>query len=131
MEYRCEATSVAGFVQQLASCYLPHGYWFYVSGQIPEHKNGGRVDDKLTGKYDVGLSRQSRARRKRVGIANIHYLRHDRFFVLLATHGHHPFYDDEAGNIRDARRVSIKFAGYSIGVRRLQEKGIARRPGRS
>ncbi len=32
MEYRCVAGSVAGFVQQLASCYLPHGYWFYVSG---------------------------------------------------------------------------------------------------
>jgi hypothetical protein len=52
-------------------------------------------------------------RLQRVGIANIHYLRHDRFFVLLATHGHHPFYDDEAGNIRDARRVPIKFAGYA------------------
>jgi hypothetical protein len=118
MEYRCEATSVAGFVQQLVSCYLPHGYWFYVSGQIPEHKNARKVDEKLIGKYGIGLSRQSRARRKRVGIANIHYLRHDRFFVLLATHGHHPFYDDEAGNIRDARRVPIKFAGYSIGVKK-------------
>ena len=117
MEYRCEATSVTGFVQQLASCYLPHGYWFYVSGQIPEHKDARNVDEKLIGKYGIGLSRQSRARRKRVGIANIHYLRHGRFFVLLATHGHHPFYDDEAGNIRDARRVPIKFAGYSIGVK--------------
>ncbi len=38
--------------------------------------------------------------------------------VLLATHGHHPFYDDEAGNIRDARRVPIKFAGYSITVKK-------------
>ena len=34
MEYRCVATSVAGFIQQLVSCYLPHGYWFYVSGFI-------------------------------------------------------------------------------------------------
>lgn len=35
MEYRYEAASVAGFVQQLICCYLPHGYWFYVSGVVP------------------------------------------------------------------------------------------------
>jgi hypothetical protein len=118
MEYRCEATSVAGFVQQLACAYLPHGYWFYVTGRIPSAKDPQRVDEKLIDKYGIGLSRQSRARRKQVGIANIHYLRYERFFVLLATHGHHPFYDDEEKNIRDVRRVPIKFAGYSISCKR-------------
>jgi hypothetical protein len=53
-----------------------------------------------------------------MGIANIHYIRFDRTFVLLATHGHHPFYDNEHENIRDARRVPIKFMGYSISVQR-------------
>jgi len=118
MEYRCEATSPVGFVQQLVSGYLPHGYWFYVSGCIPEHKDPRSVDEKLLAKYGIGVSRSSRARRKQAGIANVHYLRHERLFVLLATHGHHPFYDNEAGNIRDARRVPIKFAGYSIGVKK-------------
>ena len=118
MEYRCEAASPAGFVQQLVSCYLPHGYWFYVSGCIPERKDLRSVDAKLLAKYGIGISRQSRARRKQVGIANIHYLRHDRFFVLLATHGHHPFYDEEADSIQDVRRVPIKFAGYSISVKK-------------
>ena len=118
MEYRCVATSPAGFVQQLSSCYLPHGYWFHVSGCIPEHKDPWSVDAKLLAKYGIGISRQSRARRKRVGIANVHYLRFDRTFVLLATHGHHPFFDEEEGNIRDVRRVPIKFSGYSITVKR-------------
>lgn len=118
MQYRCEATSVAGFVQQLASGYLPHGYWLYVSGYVPEGKNPKRVDEKLIKKYGIGLSRQSRVRRKQVGIANIHYLRYEHFFALLATHGHHPFFDDEATNIRDIRRVPIKFAGYSISCKR-------------
>ena len=94
MEYRCVATSVAGFVQQLSSCYLPHGYWFYVSGEIPEHKDPRGVDAKLVTKYGISISRQSRARRKRVGLANVHYLRYERTFVLLATHGHHPFFDE-------------------------------------
>ncbi len=118
MEYRCETTSPVGFIQQLVSCYLPHGYWFYVSGCIPEHKDPRGVDEKLLAKYGIGISRSSRARRKQVGIANVHYLRYGRFFILLATHGHHPFYDDEADNIQDVRRVPIKFASYSIGVKK-------------
>lgn len=116
MQYRCVATSVAGFVQQLVSCYLPHGYWFYVSGVIPPGKDPESVDEKLIAKYGIGMSRTSRARRKAVGIANVHYLRYERRFLLLATHGFHPFYDDEARSIRDARRVPIKFEGYSISV---------------
>ena len=118
MEYRCVAASIPGFVQQLASCYLSHGYWFYVSGWIPEQKDCRNVDEKLLAKYGISMSRSSRARRKQVGIANIHYLRYQQYFVLLATHGHHPFYDDEGGNIRDARRIPIKFAGYSLSVKR-------------
>ena len=116
MEYRCAATSVAGFVQQLVSCYLPHGYWFYVSGIVPQEKEPGSVDEKLLAKYGIGISRQSRARRKAVGIANVHYIRYQRRFLLLATHGHHPFYDNEEKSIRDARKIPIKFAGYSISV---------------
>jgi hypothetical protein len=116
MEYRCVATSVVGFVQQLVSCYLPHGYWFYVSGFIPSGKDPESIDEKLLGKYGIGVSRTSRARRKAVGIANVHYLRYQRRFVLLATHGFHPFYDDEAHSIRDVRRIPIRFEGYSISV---------------
>ena len=114
MEYRCVATSPTGFVQQLAVAYLAHGYWFYVQGCIPEHKDPTLIDEKLMSQYGIGVSRQSRTRRKAVGIANIHYIRFERTFVLLATHGHHPFYDDEAENIRDARKIPIKFMGYSI-----------------
>ena len=116
MEYRCVATSVAGFVQQLVSCYLPHGYWFYVSGVIPPGKDPADIDEKLLAKYGIGVSRSSRARRKAVGIANVHYVRYHRRFLLLATHGFHPFYDDEARSIRDVRRIPIRFEGYSISV---------------
>lgn len=45
------------------------------------------------------------------------YTRHERFFLLMATHGRHPFFEKEAGQIRDARRVSVKSAGYSLSVR--------------
>src|SRR5437870_4167820 len=88
--YRCEATSVEGFVQQLAVSYLGNGYWFYVVGEVPPGKDPRRVDEKLVARYQVDLSKWARARRKRAGLANLQYLRHGRLFVLLATHGMHP-----------------------------------------
>ena len=103
MEYLCETTSSEGFVQLLACNFLPHGYWFYVSGWIPEGKDPGRVDAKLIDKYGVDVGRTARVRRKRLGQANLRYLRHGRFFVLIATHGTHRFFEDEAASMRDIR----------------------------
>ena len=37
--------------------------------------------------------------------------------MLLATHGEHPFFADEGGQIRDLRRVPLKVEGYAIAVR--------------
>jgi hypothetical protein len=91
MQYRCVAITVEGFVQQLAGCLLPHGYWFYVAGRIPPHKDPERVDAKLIARYGIDLSKRERARRKQRGYANLHYLRYERFFVLLATKGEHRF----------------------------------------
>lgn len=117
MQYRCEATSVAGFIQQVAVGYLARGYYFYVPGRVPEHKDPQAVDRKLVEKYGVDVSRWERVRRKRLGLANVQYIRHDRFFLLMATHGQHRFYEEEAGQIRDARRTPIRFAGYSVSHR--------------
>lgn len=120
--YWCEAASVEGFVQQLAVSYIGHGYWFYVTGVIPERKDPRRIDEKLLEQYDAGLSKWARARRRRGGLANVHYIRHARFFVLIASRGEHRFFQDEA-NHKDIRRDPIRFSNYSIGYRR----GIDRR----
>lgn len=116
-ESRFVATSIEGFVQQLAVSYIANGYFFYVTGRIPERKDPRAVDRKFIERYELTASKWVRARRKRAGLANVQYLRHERFFVLLATHGKHPVFEGEAKLIRDARRVSIKFAGYSVSYR--------------
>lgn len=118
MEYRCEASSVEGFVQQLACCYLRHGYWWYVTGVIPPHKDPRTVDAKLIEKYGISVSESTRRRRKKLGYANLQYLRHQRFFVVLATEGSHWFRDEEGEQLRDVRRVPIKYEGYSVSYRR-------------
>lgn len=118
MSYRVVTTSVSGFVQQIACCYLRHGYWFYVTGHVPEHKDPHSVDRKLIEKYGINVSQSTRSRRKRLGQANLQYLRYDRFFAILATKGEHRFFVDEAKTIHDIRRVPLKFNGYTIGYRR-------------
>jgi len=111
--YRCVAQSVEGFVQQLAVAYISRGYWFYVTGRLPEHKDPSSIDRKLIERYGIAASKWQRARRKRAGTANLQYLRHDRFFVILATHGTQRFFQDEP--FRDVREDPIRFHGYSIG----------------
>jgi hypothetical protein len=118
MWYRAEATSVTGFVQQIACCYLRHGYWFYVTGYIPAGKDPSNIDRKLIEKYGIAVSESTRARRKRLGQANLQYLRHERRFVILATKGQHPFFGTEAKSIHDIRHVPLKFGGYSLSYRR-------------
>ena len=118
MQYRSEVVSVTGFVQQIACSFLRHGYWFYVTGCIPAGKDAGAVDRKLIEKYGIAMSESTRARRKQVGFANLQDIRHDRFFAILATKGHHRFFDEEAAGIRDMRRIPLQYAGYSISYRR-------------
>src|SRR5690349_10941734 len=117
MSYRCEATTPEGFIQQLAVSYVANGYWFYVSGVIPEAKNPRAVDAKLIERYGIDLSKFARARRKRAGLANVHYLRFQRFFVLITTHGRHRFFDEERAVIRDVRETPLKFASYAVSYR--------------
>jgi hypothetical protein len=119
--YRCEATSIEGFIQQLAVSYVGNGYWFYVAGAVPEGKDPRGVDDRLIEKYQIDVSKWTRARRKRQGLGSVQYLRFDRFFVLLATGGEHAFFREEPG-IRDVRRFPIRFAGYSVSFRKGRDQ---------
>ncbi len=118
MEYRCVVTSLSGFVQQVATAYVPHGYWFYVQGFVPDGKNPDAVDRKLIEAYGVSVSKWQRTRRKQAGLANLQYIRVGRTFVLLATKGKHPFFECEASSIRDIRKTPIRIGGYSISARK-------------
>jgi hypothetical protein len=113
MTYRCEAETLDGFLAQLVR-YVASGHYFYVTGVVPERKDPVQVDLKLIGMYGIGRAKWERARRRLGDQAGIHYLRHRRFFVLLATHGRHPFFEDHEKNICDIRRTALRVKGYSI-----------------
>ncbi len=121
--YRCEASSPEAVVQLIAASYLRHGYYWYVTGKIPDGKPVDRVDRKLIDKYGIDISEWQRSKRRKSGIANAHYLRHDRWFILMLTAGHHPLRapskaGGEGEHLKDCRRVPIRFSGYSISYRR-------------
>lgn len=116
MPYQCVATSVAGFVQQLAVNYVACGYFFYVTGTIPAGKDPAKTDAKIIEQYGIDISKWARARRRKGELANVQYLRHDRFYVIIATHGEHPFFAIEQKQIRNIRKQPLRFNGYAIGV---------------
>ena len=115
--YRYEAASADGFVDQLIR-YIGTGHYFYVTGRIPDKKAPESIDRKLLDRYEIEMPRWQRSRKKQAGIASVHYLRFERFFILLASHGHHRFFDEhDETQLHDCRRVGIKFEGYSIRYR--------------
>jgi hypothetical protein len=116
--YQHVATSLEGFLQQLAVHYMGHGFLFFTTGNIPEGKDPARTDAKILSQYPIAVSRWARARRKRAGLGNVHYIRYGRFFVILATHGAKEFFEGEGVRVRDAREHAVNIAGYSVSLRR-------------
>jgi len=119
--YRCEAATAVGFVQQLATGYLMHGYHHYVVGELPEGKDPRAVDARMVERYKLDTSRATRARRKLAGLANAQYIRYRRFFVICATDpvGGHEFFKAHApSQVRHIKKCPVAFGGYSIGYHR-------------
>jgi hypothetical protein len=113
-KYRYVAVSIDGFIEQLVR-YVNSGHYFYVSGCVPGGKSPELVDEKLLARYSIVQQRWERSRRKQAGFASVHYLRYDRVFILVATHGRHEFFDSHSDEqIRDCRRVAIRYGGYAI-----------------
>lgn len=116
MTYQYIATTPEGLVQRVAVHLVPHGYLFHTSGVIPYPKEPGLTDQKLIGKYGIDVGRHVRVQQKKDGVARVQYVRHQRFFVLLATHGQHPIFQEE--RLKDLRESPLRFFGYSISYRR-------------
>ena len=116
-----EAKTLASFIHRLMANYLSRGYFFYVVGEIPEHKDPAKTDGKIIGQYGIAISKWARARARKRGEASVQYHRFGRQFVILATSGSHRFFTEEAKNIRDVRRVPLKVAGCVVSYRRGED----------
>ncbi len=129
--YQHEATSLEGFIQQLAVGYVIRGYHYYVCGSVSKRLSPHQHDQSILGKFDVARSKWSRCRRRKQRgpdgrrLANCQYIRYRDFWVLLCEDGYHDFFDAQSRKDRfdnvteelyaDVREVAIKFGGYSVG----------------
>lgn len=132
--YRCEATTLEGFIQQVGVAYVARGYFFYVTGRVPRRMTASEHDERMLAKFDVARSKWSRYRRKkRTGLngkplANVQYIRYRDFWTLLSTVGEHRFFEEHQQSVgqgtalkrqyKDVRLVPISFGGYSLAWRK-------------
>ncbi len=103
MELRYLVSSPAALVQQLALSTLRYGYRYFVTGMLPERKDPVAFDERIIAKYDIAITDWRRRERLARGLANVKYLRCDRFFLLIASDGHHQFKELEAKTLRCAQ----------------------------
>lgn len=106
--YRCEFPDARQFIRHLRVHCIARGYRFYVTGIIPAHKDPAKIDQKIISQYGIDISKWARGRRKKRGLANLHYLRCGRVFILIASHGTHDFFSKES-SIQDIRRRPLRF----------------------
>ena len=130
MSYTAVCQSLDEFVYRVAVYGVAKGYLLYASGSIPASKQPEAIDRKLIEKYKTYLNKNQRAYQKRLGRANVLYLRCDAHYLLLATPGTHPVFFNghtdfqgnllpehahgEQKNLRDARTTPILIGDYSI-----------------
>lgn len=124
--YPHEFTNIHAFVQRVALDMVRYGYLYYVTGRVPEGRDPTEVDAKILERYDIAVSKYTRCRRKAAGRANIHYVRHQDFFVMLASaKGQHEWFTEEEWSTEQQRKAhgrKIRFVptqpivhgGYSI-----------------
>lgn len=111
---RFVATTPGHLVRKVAIDYLRFGYWRYKQLEIPQEKDPCLVDDKLIDFYDITTCGMKRLRRRQKGLANVVFVRFRHSFILLATEGEHPAFNQLKSY--DLRFVPLHFCGYSVGA---------------
>lgn len=82
------ALSWQAFIQYMIDCFNK-GYFYYHFNTHPEQRRHKlpEIDKKIINRFEIGLSKDRRYRRKKKGQANYTYLRHELMFVILRTDG--------------------------------------------
>jgi hypothetical protein len=74
-----------------------------VPPQVPVEVHDGHIFRN----YTIRKCWRYRAEQKQTGQANLQYIRHGRFYVIMATEGEHPFKVRERTKLRDVRSTPL------------------------
>lgn len=109
VDYLCNSWQ---FMLQQIIYLVSKGYTYYTTGEIPLDKasKARSIDQKIINKYNIDLSKDQRARRKKKKLANFYYLRWKNQFVILHTEGKlEQTADDVFYNIKNKSKGGDKF----------------------
>lgn len=114
--YKYLATSLCGFIQQVAIAYVGNGkYFYYYKRAIKPGKDATKTDEFWVNDFPAGLSRWAKARRKQKGISNYQYIRFESVYLVLASRGDRSEFRKDVGPyLKNCRKEPIRVGGYSI-----------------
>ena len=95
-----------------------------MTGVVPDRLTASELDARLIEKFGLDISRDRRSDQRATGNGSIHYLRHDRFWVLISTparNGNRFFTENTEPKTgehlwHDVWARAIMFHGYAIRV---------------
>ena len=125
------AKNIDGFLAQLVRL-VGHGYYFYFHGELKPSKDPERLDTKLIHEWQLDQPYWKREKRRRGEAPSIWYLRYERQYLLIATHGRnsdgdpHRFFKEYDSTLKDIRKNAIYFCGYSVRYPISKETGRRR-----
>ena len=105
------------------------GYYFVFYNQLKPSKDPSKLDDKMIRIWQLDQPYWKREKRRRGHAPSIWYLRYNRHYLLMSTHGRaadgeaHPFFEEYASQLFDIRKYALYFCGYSIRYPRSKTTG--------
>ena len=125
------AKNIDGFLAQLVRL-VGHGYYFYFRGELKPSKDPEKLDAKLIREWRLDQPYWKREKRRRGEAPSIWYLRCERHYLLIATHGRnsdgdpHRFFEEYGSTLKDIRKNAMYFCGYSVRYPHSKETGRRR-----
>lgn len=108
---RTELESSSQLIRRITRC-VECGYYYYVTGWIPEGKDPRKTDEKLIRKYEIRRQRMALYRDAQVGRAKVRLYRFGRLFIVMASEGEHQIFHQE--KMSDIRKTPLLVNGFTI-----------------
>jgi len=105
------------------------GYYFVFYNQLKATKDPALLDEKMIRLWQLDQPYWKREKRRRGHAPSIWYLRYNRHYLLMSTHGRandgeaHPFFTEYESQLFDIRKYALYFCGYSIRYPRSKVTG--------
>jgi len=100
--------------------YVMHGHYFYNACVAGKDTDLREMDRKIIEAYGLDMTRSARRWRRQKGHGSLQYIRHGRFYVIVATEDEAVFRGREP--TMDIRDEPLIYAGYRLTYRQGRDR---------